>query len=326
MKNSLSDFQERAGAKVEERDESWFYTQLLAHCKEVRDIGANWQILCPFHADSDPSCNVFKTNGMYKCFACGAGGGWNKLAAAIDADKLKRIDDDESHVNVIRNTMSRALSKAGLKRKREKEDIGKPLVEPWPEYEDVRGLPGKLLYKLGCVRVNDLVHSVLRLGLPVRNMHGQIYGYTCRAIDPADAEPKYVTLSADRENPREKEIPVKEAIFHVDMAVRRNWKRIVIVEGPLDALFLYQKKIPAVAILGTGSWTQQKVTTLASIGIEKAVVVMDNDKAGRKAKRKIVESLRPHMKVEGIKLPEGVGDPEDFTDAQFGWLKSKLLD
>src|SRR5690554_1415050 len=36
--------------------------------------GANYQGLCPFHGDRNPSLSVNDSIGIYKCFACGAGG------------------------------------------------------------------------------------------------------------------------------------------------------------------------------------------------------------------------------------------------------------
>lgn len=41
----------------------------------LKKRGQNWLGLCPFHNDRNPSFNVSRTKGIYKCFACGAGGG-----------------------------------------------------------------------------------------------------------------------------------------------------------------------------------------------------------------------------------------------------------
>ncbi len=327
MRSSLSDFQNGAGKEVEEKDESWFYTQLSRNCKEVVEHGSNFQIICPFHVDSNPSCNVDRTSGQYHCFSCKAGGPWNRLAATIGADELGFIDGDESEsMELVKNKLSRALSKAGVKRIKTKEDVGKPLVDAWRAHDDLRGLSGKMLRKLGCVRVTDLVHNVLRIGLPIRNMKGQLHGYTCRAIDPEDAEPKYIPLSADRQNYREKEIPVRDAIFHLDLALRKKWRAVILVEGPFDALFLLRMGIPAMAILGTSSWTPQKVSMLATMNLDRVVVLMDNDASGKKAQKAIIASLKPYVPVRGVNFPKGIKDPEDLSEAQFEWLKSKLFD
>lgn len=49
-----------------------FYRGELGELK--RSQGDNWQALCPFHDDSNPSLSVNLGNGLYKCFACGAKG------------------------------------------------------------------------------------------------------------------------------------------------------------------------------------------------------------------------------------------------------------
>lgn len=41
----------------------------------LKKRGQNYLGLCPFHNDRRPSFNVSRTKGIYKCFACGAGGG-----------------------------------------------------------------------------------------------------------------------------------------------------------------------------------------------------------------------------------------------------------
>ena len=41
----------------------------------LKKRGQNYLGLCPFHNDRNPSFNVSRAKGIYKCFACGAGGG-----------------------------------------------------------------------------------------------------------------------------------------------------------------------------------------------------------------------------------------------------------
>ena len=40
----------------------------------LKPVGAKFMGICPFHQDSKPSLNVTPSLGIYKCFACGAGG------------------------------------------------------------------------------------------------------------------------------------------------------------------------------------------------------------------------------------------------------------
>lgn len=46
----------------------------VRHYVNLDKSGKNWKGLCPFHDDHDPSLKVHREKGIYKCFACGAGG------------------------------------------------------------------------------------------------------------------------------------------------------------------------------------------------------------------------------------------------------------
>lgn len=47
---------------------------IINYYHPITKKGANYQGICPFHADSHPSMSVNDSKGIYKCFACGAGG------------------------------------------------------------------------------------------------------------------------------------------------------------------------------------------------------------------------------------------------------------
>lgn len=291
--------------------------------------GKDFLIRCPFHADNNPSCGVDRHTGVFKCFSCGAGGGWNKLAKQLGMERLGWKGDKrprDVHIETLTDEVARSLTKAGIidpnQRRQEK---SRPLVSPWSETDTWRGLDGAFLAGVGCVRVIDLKRNVLRIGLPVRTAHDELLGYTCRAIEPADAEPKYAPLAADRVTWRAKELPANIALFLVDRAVDESWDRLVLVEGPFDALRLYSMGIPAMAILGTSNWNKQKAATVVGLGLWAGVIVMmDNDRSGHEAQARVLDDLKGNVRAIGLRLPDGVKDPGSMTDAQIRWLKKKL--
>lgn len=331
MRSRVAEFQRTTAPQVQEKDEAWFLAQLEKTCPEVYAKGKDFLIICPFHADSHPSCGVDRHRGVFRCFACGAGGHWNKLADKIGAKKLtwtREVKIKDEGVGSLKENMSRALTKAGVKDgSLRKKDQGRPLVEPWPEGRDWRGLHGEALHDLGCIRVNDLMRSVERIGLPVRQATGEILGYTCRATDPENAEPKYLPLAADRTTWREKELPAREALFLADQVIKQGWTRVVLVEGPYDALklFLSPEKIPALAILGTNNWTDIKAAIIGGLGLEAVAVMMDNDPSGWDAQERIVASIKPLVKTAGLALPKSVKDPGGMSPKQLAWLRQRLF-
>ncbi len=60
---------------------------IISHYIPLNKKGSALTALCPFHADTKPSMNVSDSKGMYKCFACGAGGD-----AITFVKEFKRLD------------------------------------------------------------------------------------------------------------------------------------------------------------------------------------------------------------------------------------------
>ncbi len=328
MRSRVADFQERTAPAVQQKDEAWYRQQLESKCPETIVKGKDFLIRCPFHADNNPSCGVDRLTGVFKCFSCGAGGGWNKLAKRLDMERLAWKGDGKKRdfkAGEVKDDLARALTKAGVvdpgKRKGEKV---RPIVEPWSAQADWRGLLGQFLSGLGCIKVVDLMHNVMRIGLPVRTTDDELLGYTCRAVDPEGAEPKYTPLAADRITWRAKELPANISLFLVDRAMNEGWDRVVLVEGPYDALKLYSVGIPALAILGTNNWTAQKAAIVLGLGLSDVFVMMDNDRSGWEAQNRIVQELGPSIKTKGLRLPDGVKDPGGLSEGQLNWLKRKV--
>ena len=326
MRSRVADFQRQAAPEVQRRDEQWFLDQLQRACPEVHQKGKDFIIRCPFHADNNPNCGVDRFTGIFHCFACGAGGGWNKLAHKLNLEKLQYKLDTHLTTSDMTSTLSRSLTKLGVKLSRHAgQDLSRPIVTAWDVDRDWRKMSGAFLTRVGCVRVVDLKNNVERIGLPVRTPEGALLGYTCRALDPADAEPKYAPLSPDRLNWREKELPANSALFLIDRVLEEGWDVIVLVEGPADALRLYAAGIPAVAILGTNNWTDIKASILMGLGFKRVYVMMDNDRSGHEAQAEIVGTLSQALDTRGLRLPTGVKDPDALSLKQIAWVKDRVL-
>ncbi len=64
--------------------------QIIGQYVSLKKAGARYLGLCPFHHDRSPSMNVTPQMGIYKCFACGAGG--DVLKFVQEYEKLDFID------------------------------------------------------------------------------------------------------------------------------------------------------------------------------------------------------------------------------------------
>jgi len=89
----------------------------------------------------------------------------------------------------------------------------------------------------------------------------------------------------------------------------------VLVEGVMDAMAVYTAvRIPVIALCGT-HLSQRAEQDLRQLVRKKIVMLLDNDAAGGKGSKRIVDTLRTCYEVESksFMLPEGA-DPSSVTD------------
>jgi len=106
--------------------------------------------------------------------------------------------------------------------------------------------------------------------------------------------------------------------------------RIILVEGPLDAVWLHQSGYTeAVALMGVYCSKDQR-RALSTLGSE-VVLALDNDEAGREGMDRLVDQLRPRFNVmySGL-LASRKKDPQEhskeeleevFGQVSYGWEK-----
>jgi DNA primase len=73
-------------------------SQIVGHYTELKSTGGNsnnYQCVCPFHDDTNPSMGVSDDKGLYHCFSCGVGGNVIKFVKEIDelsfTDAIKKV-------------------------------------------------------------------------------------------------------------------------------------------------------------------------------------------------------------------------------------------
>jgi DNA primase len=84
---------------------------------------------------------------------------------------------------------------------------------------------------------------------------------------------------------------------------RNKWNNIVIVEGELNVLAMNQYEIDAVGISGSDFSDYQRDLMIQRCN--SAILYLDNDKAGEKGTRKIVEMLFPYMPISIVQNAPG---------------------
>ena len=81
--------------RIRETPVSLIIGQLIPLSKK----GSNLEAVCPFHADTKPSLKVNDSKGLYKCFACGAGG--DAIKFVQDFKHLDFIDALKDIANML---------------------------------------------------------------------------------------------------------------------------------------------------------------------------------------------------------------------------------
>lgn len=107
--------------------------------------------------------------------------------------------------------------------------------------------------------------------------------------------------------------PIRSLLYGMDTVYRRKVKRAALVEAPIDALFLMNCGIPAVAVGGT-AFNKEKRDLMIRSHIEDVTLFTDNDAPGEEMKRKAIEWLDGFVSLREVNYPEGCKDPCDVGD------------
>jgi DNA primase len=343
--------------------------QVIGQYVPLKKAGSRYLGLCPFHHDRSPSMNVTPQMGIYKCFACGAGGDVLKFVQEYEKldflDALKIVAEKAGvaipeHIafskdDADKGKASQALAANQLACQLYQEElvlnlevlkyvrdrgIGDETRKQFqlgyaPATPDkllkraaAKGLPKEAFIDAGILgqteggRIYDRFGG--RLIFPIWNMSGHVIGFGGRILTAEGApkdphSPKYVNSPESAFYHKSKVLyGLNFARNHMDKA-----GEVVLVEGYMDLLTLWQAGIKnAVAVSGT-ALTQSHVQILARF-CRKAYLFFDGDEAGRKAVRRSLEPLMGagvEVRVPVLPSPE---DPDSFT-RKFGGDKVREL-
>jgi DNA primase len=186
----------------------------------------------------------------------------------------------------------------GLVKKREDKREIKPTKDISDEKNNAASTEKKTWTNQG---MYDLLRN--RLIFPIFDYLGRVIAFGGRVMD--DSMPKYI-------NSPETPIYIKgRHLYGFHIAKSSKEKRLVIVEGYMDAISMHQAGFDnAVASLGTALTENQAM--LLRRHSQEVVIAYDSDMAGQAATVRGLEILmRKECKVFVLVLPEGK-DPDDF--------------
>jgi DNA primase len=96
-------------------------------------------------------------------------------------------------------------------------------------------------------------------------------------------------------------------LFGINVIYGRQLKRAAIVEAEIDAMTLMTAGIPAVATLGA-QFSKVKADMIRRSPIENLIIVRDNDAAGKRWQRQIIDELRQDLSLSIVTVNRAFKD------------------
>jgi transcription elongation factor Elf1 len=223
------------------------------YLQQFKKKGDNlWNFRCPYCGDSQKSRTkargfVFrkKNDLFFKCHNCGVGASLGNLVKTIDSKTYKDYIFERYKKGVETHSSPQPEFKFNAPVFRKKGILeGLKIIQALPKEHparrivEKRRLPHESLSDLYlCESFFKFTNSIIkgkfpsldgdhpRLLIPFRDESGEIFAYQGRAF--GNEQPKYITIKIDEE---------RDKIFGLDKVDKS--KPILVVEGPLDSLFL----------------------------------------------------------------------------------------
>ncbi len=308
--------------------------------------GKNFLGICPFHQDHSPSMSVSREKQIYKCFSCGAAGNVFHFVSEIESisyiDAVRKLGERlgmklntqsfhvqekyEKEYEIMAITaafyQNNLNTKMGLKAKEYLKNRG--LDEEFQKefgiglsfhqnelshFLEKKNVSWQDMIDLGLVHEKDLSYHDLfmnRILFPIHNAEGKVVGFTGRVYEK-DATPKYL-------NSKETKIFRKGTIlfnYHRAKEAIRREKKVIVVEGNMDAIRMYVSGFfNTVALMGT-SLTKEQILLLQKFRTP-ILLMLDNDSAGALATMNVGDLLeKSGLTVEVVRL-SGKKDPDEY--------------
>ena len=304
---------------------------------------------CPFHNEKTPSCKINDDLGNFYCFGCGAKGDIftiyqdlfnytfldavkelseragvkinfnNNSYSKQDSNILKILDTAtkwfENNLSSGNNECTKYLEKRQLSKETVKSfKLGYSFSSQGSLYQHLKDLSfqDKEILKSNVVKKDknnkfrDFFYK--RLIFPISNIQGNVVGFGGRVLDSSN--PKYIN------SPESNHFKKREMLYNLNLAknVARQKKNLLICEGYMDVISLYQNNIKSVvAPLGT-SFTEEQLK-LSWRFTDKPTIMFDGDEAGKRASYKAaimsLPYLLPNKSLQFISLPNNT-DPDTY--------------
>lgn len=262
--------------------------ELSAYSGQKKIVGDSTFVACPYHSERTPSFRIFhsassKSPGYGKCYGCGASAKFDELAPKLGLRPYSYSKPTQQYARPVVKPVDEILPEHIYSFKELPKD------KLWRE------ISTNLLRDIGCMKIRQYDTPFIYMPVVVK---GEERGFIRARLRKARDKPSYLNKPGKWAE--------RHGLFPYDYAVKvmtsQELNAIVLVEGPRDALRLLSYGIPAVALLGTQSWSKRKAHLLELSGATHVVLCLDGDCAGREAEEKILPTLQNLIQTETFNL------------------------
>ena len=328
----------------------------------LKRSGRNFFGLCPFHKEKSPSFSVSADRQYFHCFGCHKGGDVFTFISEIERISFKEAleflaERAKISLPVVENAefnKTQYLKDRMYKINAETtifyhERLYQPLAKIAQDYVKQRKLDNNTLkafkigysgeynelYKhlkqkgfkeeeilaTGLVNKNDRGEFIdrfrKRLMFPIMEVGGKVIAFGGRKLENNEKMAKYINSNENLVYSK------KKHLFGLNLAKQTNAKKIILVEGYMDAISLYQRGITnVVASLGT-ALTEEQGRLLRKYS-EQIILSYDSDGAGQEAIMRGLSILENQGCDARVLQMEGAKDPDEYV-IKYGSGRFNLL-
>lgn len=264
--------------------------------------GADCLVKCinPEHEDSHPSMRIDRETGKFNCFSCGFRGNIFIHYGEYQSPVYDLLYETRRKItNIIKSTRGMEVPPSAL-----------------PFTERFRNISGRTFKKF-----NAFLHSEddfeNRIVFPITDATGKILCFNGRhKFSNASPKYKFYPVNAD--------VPIFPFIGGVDT--------LILVEGMFDMLNLQDKGIENTSCtFGTNNLSYNnaydKLLPFLIGGVRRFLILMDNDKAGRYAAKKMMDVIKTKTGCQVIDISDYLepgADPGGLTQDEVDALSSRI--
>lgn len=254
---------------------------------------------CPIHrGQGTEAFHAHLGQGVFHCFACGAGGDVLDFVAAIEGCSVRAAALRLQGAG-IQDGRPAQVPGSGVRRRElvtKKTGVNPPLsfalrVDGTHPYLAQRGLEPRTVdhFGLGYYGARGLMQG--RIAIPIHDDQGRLVAYCGRTLG-ADA-PRYRFPAGFQK---------AQVLFNYHRARASSKSAVIVVEGFFDCMRVHQAGYPCVvALMGACLSTKQK--DLLTDRFRNVVLLLDGDPTGRSATEQIAGDLALACAVTKLLLP-----------------------